>query len=384
MTIKDVLKKSENPTIKYAVLLFPAVIGILVTLFSLEKDFNIYPLLKDELRMTTYADGTPPQTFGNSKISPYKFKDDTLNYTYKLGKDYQYRYAGISVGMVEDSSFINLAKYDYIKIRMKQTKEASAALFVKIYNEKFTTISDAMTHEFLSRNITADTGSISEIVVYFDEFNHPDWWLEARELEKSEMKDPDFSKVISLQIQNGTRYSLDTKVDVQILEISAGKDYSGRYKGLAGFILAYYTIVLLLFLYMKKSTDDGEKKVVISYEKLEVENDLDQDTKRITDTIAKSYSDPTFSVDKLSKEAGISASKIPGILKSQFGMNFKQYLNSIRINEAKRLLKETDNQIVNIAYTVGYNNIPHFNRTFKQLEGVSPKEYRKNEPGEAS
>lgn len=115
-----------------------------------------------------------------------------------------------------------------------------------------------------------------------------------------------------------------------------------------------------------------------------MENDLDQDTKRITDTIAKSYSDPAFSVDKLSKEAGISASKIPGILKSQFGMNFKQYLNSIRINEAKRLLKETDNQIVNIAYTVGYNNIPHFNRTFKQLEGVSPKEYRKNDPGETS
>ena len=56
---------------------------------------------------------------------------------------------------------------------------------------------------------------------------------------------------------------------------------------------------------------------------------------------------------------------------------FKQYLNIIRITEAKRLLRETDNQITSCAYNVGYNNIPHFNRTFKQLEGISPKEYRK-------
>jgi YesN/AraC family two-component response regulator len=74
----------------------------------------------------------------------------------------------------------------------------------------------------------------------------------------------------------------------------------------------------------------------------------------------------------------VSASKIPGVLKQKFDLNFKQYLNKIRISEAKRLLVESDNQIVSVAYAVGYNNIPHFNRTFKQMENISPKEYRRN------
>lgn len=382
MALKDIIAKTEKPAVKFPILLFPVLIAVIILFMSLDNKFEVYPVMKEELKMTTYADGTPPQNFGNSKITNYSFKDDTLVYSYTLGKKYQYRYAGISMGLLEDSSFIDLSSYDYIKIKMKQSRDASAALFLKIFNEKFTKLNVPMSHEFLSKYITADTGKISEIIVYFKEFTHPDWWLESRELEKSDMQSPDFSKVISLQIQNGTKYSLNKPVEVQILEISAGKDNSSRFIGLIIFIVLYYSSIFLSYLFLKRKNEEGEKKVVISYEKLDVENDLDQDTKRITDTIAKSYSDPSFSVDKLSKEAGISASKIPGILKSQFGMNFKQYLNSIRINEAKRLLKETDNQIVNIAYTVGYNNIPHFNRTFKQLEGVSPKEYRKTEPGD--
>ena len=59
-------------------------------------------------------------------------------------------------------------------------------------------------------------------------------------------------------------------------------------------------------------------------------------------------------------------------------MTFKQYLNKIRLSEAKRLLKETDRQIADIAYHVGYKNVTHFHRIFKQNEKISPNEYRKN------
>jgi len=336
--------------------------------------------MRDDIKIVTYADGAPPETDGNSTISNHEFSADTLKYSYTLGKEYLYRYAGLSIGMAKDSTFLNLSDYDFIKIKMHQSKESSIGIFFKIYNPNFTKLNESATHETLIRYVSADTAAISEMIVNFDDFSHPNWWLEDRKLEKSEMSSPDFSKVLSLQIQNGTRYTLDSLIEVSILDISVGKDFTSQYIGLLIILAAYYLIVLILILLNKKGETKGEKKVVISYEKLDVESNLDQDTKRITDTIAKNYSDPTFSVDKLSKEAGISAAKIPGVLKNQYSMNFKQYLNNIRINEAKRLLKETDNQIVNIAYAVGYNNIPHFNRTFKQLEGVSPKEYRKSGP----
>jgi len=52
------------------------------------------------------------------------------------------------------------------------------------------------------------------------------------------------------------------------------------------------------------------------------------------------------------------------------------YLVSQRIKAAKDMLGNSDLRVSQIAYQVGYNDIAHFNRSFKKLVGVSPKEYR--------
>jgi YesN/AraC family two-component response regulator len=59
-------------------------------------------------------------------------------------------------------------------------------------------------------------------------------------------------------------------------------------------------------------------------------------------------------------------------------MNFVNYLKHIRINEAKKLLEETDSKIIDVSLHVGYENEKHFMKTFKSVCGVSPSEYRKN------
>ncbi|MDO4321959.1 MAG: response regulator [Lachnospiraceae bacterium] len=64
--------------------------------------------------------------------------------------------------------------------------------------------------------------------------------------------------------------------------------------------------------------------------------------------------------------------------KQYTGMNFVNYLKMIRINEAKRLLEETDEKVIEISQKVGYENEKHFMKTFKNVCGVSPSEYRKN------
>lgn len=64
--------------------------------------------------------------------------------------------------------------------------------------------------------------------------------------------------------------------------------------------------------------------------------------------------------------------------KQYTGMNFVNYLKMIRIGEAKRLLEETDEKIIDISRRVGYENEKHFMKTFKNICGVSPSEYRKN------
>lgn len=64
--------------------------------------------------------------------------------------------------------------------------------------------------------------------------------------------------------------------------------------------------------------------------------------------------------------------------KQYTGMNFVNYLKKIRIDEAKKLLQETEDKIIDISQAVGYDNEKHFMKTFKSVCGVSPTEYRKN------
>lgn len=48
------------------------------------------------------------------------------------------------------------------------------------------------------------------------------------------------------------------------------------------------------------------------------------------------------------------------------------------MEEAKKLLVETDMRVIEISQTVGYDNEKHFMKIFKSACGVSPSEYRKN------
>lgn len=64
--------------------------------------------------------------------------------------------------------------------------------------------------------------------------------------------------------------------------------------------------------------------------------------------------------------------------KQYTGKNFVTYLKELRIQEAKRLLEETDMRVIEISQAVGYENEKHFMKTFKAICGVSPTEYRKN------
>lgn len=57
------------------------------------------------------------------------------------------------------------------------------------------------------------------------------------------------------------------------------------------------------------------------------------------------------------------------------GVNFIDYLTSIRLNKAKELLINTDMKINEIAETIGYKN-SYFNRLFKRHEGYTPGQYR--------
>lgn len=58
------------------------------------------------------------------------------------------------------------------------------------------------------------------------------------------------------------------------------------------------------------------------------------------------------------------------------GLTFKEYLNMVRVEEAKRLLSNTDYAIIDIAVAVGFDDQSYFSKVFKKFTGLTPRQYR--------
>ena len=65
------------------------------------------------------------------------------------------------------------------------------------------------------------------------------------------------------------------------------------------------------------------------------------------------------------------------IFKDDLGMSFSEYSNRLRLRRAEELLLTTNEKIIDIALSSGFNTVPYFNRLFKACHGMSPEEYRK-------
>lgn len=95
----------------------------------------------------------------------------------------------------------------------------------------------------------------------------------------------------------------------------------------------------------------------------------------VREYIDVNYSQP-LSLEHLADEFFINKTCLSEIFKEQYGVNIKDYLTSVRITEAKKMLRFTDRTTEEIAEAVGVNGAAYFSRMFKRVEGVSPKEYR--------
>ncbi|MFB3168204.1 response regulator [Neobacillus sp. 179-C4.2 HS] len=64
------------------------------------------------------------------------------------------------------------------------------------------------------------------------------------------------------------------------------------------------------------------------------------------------------------------------LFKKTYGIYFKDYLLQVRINEAKKMLRQSEKRIYEIAECVGFNNTDYFVTIFGKLENITPSEYR--------
>ena len=106
----------------------------------------------------------------------------------------------------------------------------------------------------------------------------------------------------------------------------------------------------------------------ISIKPPDVEKIYDVRTKLLTDLSQKPY------LPNLSRQVGMSESKMSQIFRQIFGVSIYDYYQQARLDEAARLLHELT--VTETAHQLGFNNLSHFSRLFERQHQMKPKRYK--------
>jgi AraC family transcriptional regulator len=98
--------------------------------------------------------------------------------------------------------------------------------------------------------------------------------------------------------------------------------------------------------------------------------------RQITDWMAENVAEE-FNLDRLAAQAGLSKFYFNRLFKGAVGVSPSHYYINLRMDEARRLLRETKNSVVSVALDVGYANPSHFAQLFRRETGLSPSDYRR-------
>jgi AraC-like DNA-binding protein len=148
------------------------------------------------------------------------------------------------------------------------------------------------------------------------------------------------------------------------------------------FLLLALSASYLLYLYMQKRppfAGNGKIKNKNSHlNHIYVEECLKKLTYFMD--VEKVFRDETISLQSLSEKLSIPPYRLSQIINEKLGKSFSDFINTYRIEEAKRLLTHprwAEQKILSIAFEVGFNTKAAFNYVFKKYTGMTPTQYKK-------
>lgn len=134
-----------------------------------------------------------------------------------------------------------------------------------------------------------------------------------------------------------------------------------RYRDMDSFFEWLETGAMLVGSYFEKERTNKNKSII------EVAREYMQEK----------FADPEISLEAVAAEIGLTPTYFSSIFKKETGETFVEYLTRLRLEEAMRMLKETDEKIYSVAEKTGYPDAGYFSYIFKKKYGISPIQYRR-------
>ena len=99
---------------------------------------------------------------------------------------------------------------------------------------------------------------------------------------------------------------------------------------------------------------------------------------QVVELLDKNIDNPEFDIEIFSRNIGVSSSQLYRKIKSITGLSPNEFIRTYRLKRAAHLIKESNLNISEIAYKVGFNDALYFSKCFKKQFGTAPSSYSVN------
>ena len=199
---------------------------------------------------------------------------------------------------------------------------------------------------------------------------------------KSDKKHPSETIVIGIGLKNNIwslyipkEYNIISKIkDVKTQNVKAIlkhviKEHSKRELGYKEIEISLLNQLLVTI--KRIITKNSDKRVIFSHKYVEKTDRMEQ----IKNYIYRNYKNK-LSLDNIAQAVFLSKYHLLHVFKKALGITPYEYIQQLRIDDAKRLLNTTNKTVSEIAFEVGFESISQFNRTFKKISKTSPTQYK--------
>ncbi|MFZ9846809.1 MAG: helix-turn-helix domain-containing protein [Flavobacteriales bacterium] len=194
-----------------------------------------------------------------------------------------------------------------------------------------------------------------EYNISLDDFEVRSWWLRFYGVNKTD--EPIVNHQNLKYFVVGNCEALKPNINDEIT-ISSIYFYHDNSKALLILFIITVTIYLGTYIfYRKQKTVKEKQQILVPIQSVHISaKNTDKKIDKIKNYIGEHFSNADLSVSDLQNDLGISSREIGQLIKSELNSSFSVYINMVRISEVKRLLKESDAPVSEIAYKCGYQS----------------------------
>lgn len=314
----------------------------------------------NDVKVSSYTDRDEK---GNSVCTVVKNQDHSITYRYTIKEGATYPNAGL---LLSTQSRFDASSFSHVVIEVLHPKTGRFHFFYNI----------EVQGKILKYRAEIETNPHqSTYDLILDQFKVPSWYIKNQKIETKLLSGANRKAITCFSLSHDLRVPQNEEDQIDIASIMFYHSNTNVY--LIGAIL-WGVGIGAMFLFFSYTSPKEIKYIPVENTTITTPaSEISQlEIEQITAFIAAHYHEAELSLRMMRKALKIPENKISTLIKSEYKMSYKEYVNGIRIAQAKKLLSSTEDSIGNIAFACGFGSLTSFNRLFKEHTNSTPTMFR--------